>query len=52
MTTTTRPEPAGQQCKAALVAIVAGFLLTMGIRVIAKVPGDWLGWLLQCWGMA
>jgi hypothetical protein len=52
MAATTRKQSAGQECRAAMVAMIVGFLLTMGIRAVAKIPGEWLGWLLQCWGMA
>ena len=36
----------------ALPAAIVGFLLVLGVRTIGALPGDWLGWLLQCWGMA
>ena len=37
---------------ATILAAVIGVLAVLGIRLIGALPGDWLGWLLQFWGMA
>ena len=50
MKTTNRT--ARRSCTPTVLAAVTGMLFVLGIRMIAKLPGDWLGWLLQCWGMA
>ena len=50
MKTTNRTER--RSCTPTVLAAVTGMLFVLGIRMIGKLPGDWLGWLLQCWGMA
>ncbi|KPJ76072.1 MAG: hypothetical protein AMS19_13385 [Gemmatimonas sp. SG8_23] len=50
---TTSAETNRNECaRASILAAAVGLLLVLGLRAIGKIPGDWLGWLLQCWGMA
>jgi hypothetical protein len=37
---------------AAVLAAAIGLAIAIGARALERMPGEWLGWLLQCWGMA
>ena len=49
---TTKDRNERGRCDAAVLAAVVGLLVVLGIQLIDRLPGDWLGWLLQFWGMA
>jgi hypothetical protein len=49
---TTKPRTVFDNSGAAVLAAAVGLAMTIGARALEKIPGEWFGWLLQCWGMA